>query len=168
MYVKHNNIMKYIKSILVVLACGLALVGCSKSSNGGGDDGDISYGGSVIGTWHMVSWSNVETGADIYLAIEEDGSFTLYQRYTEPFYQKFEGTYSYNDSVLSGSYDDGVAWADSYNVSFNADNTKMTMVRASDQNDISVYEKSTIPDEILSGMIVRSSIDFDGDSVRFL
>lgn len=158
--------MKYIKSILVVLACGLALIGCNKS--GGNSEDDVKYDGSVVGTWHMVSWSNTEATADIYLSIESDGTFTLYQRYTTPYYQKFEGTFSYEDSVLSGTYDDGVAWGDSYNVSFNADNTMMTMVRTSDQNDVSVYEKSEIPDEILSGMVVRSAVDAEDNTVRFL
>lgn len=158
--------MKYIKSIFVTLACGLALIGCTKS--GGNGNEDIKYDGSVIGTWHMVSWSNTEAGADIYLSLENDGTFTLYQRYTTPYYQKLEGTFSYTGTLLSGTYDDGVAWSDSYNVSFNADNTMMTMVRSSDQNDVSIYEKSTVPDEILSGMIVRSAIDAGEETVRFL
>lgn len=144
--------MKNIKLILIALMA-FALTGCSDSSNdnpeppGGGGSGS----GSVVGQWHMISWSTLST-ADVYLSFSDAGTFEVYQRVYTPQYVHFRGGYSYQDGTLSGQYSDNTAWGGSYSVSFNSDGTQMTLTRTASAGDVSVFVKAAIPDEIISSV----------------
>lgn len=163
--------MKSIKLLLIGLAAAFALAGCSESNGGTDPDPDPTPEGkgSVVGEWHMISWSTL-TAADIYISFNKSGSFELYQRLYTPEYVHLNGTYSYNEPALSGMYSDNVPWGNSYNVSFNSDGTQMTLTSTTSANDVSVFVKEKIPSEIISAQAAASSVQSrqSEDTPRFL
>ena len=68
--------MKNIKLLLIGLAAAFALTGCGDSSK---DTPEPEGDGNVVGSWHLVSWSSLQS-ADVYLSFSESGSFDIYQR----------------------------------------------------------------------------------------
>ena len=70
--------MKSIKLLLIGLAAAFALTGCGDSSK---DTPEPEGDGNVVGSWHLVSWSSLQS-ADVYLSFSESGSFDIYQRNT--------------------------------------------------------------------------------------
>lgn len=126
-------------------------VGCSDSSDGK-EPTEPSTAGSVIGSWHLKSWSALQN-ADIYLTFSEAGTFELYQRVYKPQYVHYNGSFSFEKSVLSGKYGDQTPWGDDYKVSFRADGNEMRLTATSSTGDVSIFVKSEIPEEILSGAL---------------
>lgn len=148
--------MKNIKFLLIGLVAAFALSGCGDSSEDNPGPGPIGGDGSVIGDWHLVSWSTL-AAADIYISFSEGGSFKLYQRLYSPEYVYLDGTYSYSDRTLSGKYSDNTPWGGpSYRASFNADGTQMTLTSTAREDDVAVYVKAEIPSEIVSGAVKPS------------
>lgn len=74
--------MKNIKLLLIGLAAAFALTGCGDSSK---DTPEPEGDGNVVGSWHLVSWSSLQS-ADVYLSFSESGSFDIYQRLYKPEY----------------------------------------------------------------------------------
>lgn len=161
--------MRIFKFFCVAFASLALMAGCSKSDGGGNNDDKKEDGkGTVVGQWHLVSWSNL-TAADVYLSFTEAGAFEIYQRVYSPEYVHYAGTYSYNNGVLAGIYSDSESWGSDYNVSFNADGSQMTLTSVKSSGDVSIFEKSTIPDEILSGDLTSTPQSRSGEeSFRFL
>lgn len=160
--------MRIFKFLCVAFASLALMAGCSKSDNGGNDDNNKVGQGSVIGQWHLVSWSAL-TAADVYLSFTEAGAFEIYQRVYSPEYVHYAGTYSYSNGLLAGVYSDSESWGSDYNVSFNADGTQMTLTSVKSAGDVSVFEKATIPDEILSGDLTSTPQSRSGEEpFRFL
>lgn len=164
--------MKNIKSLLIGLAAVCLLAGCGESSGednpqpgGGADIGD----GAVIGQWHMVSWSTL-TEADIYISFTGTGTFDLYQRLYTPGYVHLNGQYALKDRTLSGIYGDNIPWGSSYAVTLNSDKTRLTLTSAVNGDDVSVFVKAAIPDEIRNGVLSPSALQARSDEelVRFL
>ena len=142
--------MKSIKLLLIGLAAAFALTGCGDSSK---DTPEPEGDGNVVGSWHLVSWSSLQS-ADVYLSFSESGSFDIYQRLYKPEYVHLDGTYSYDKPTLNGRYSDNTPWGSaSYRVSFNADGTRMTLTSTSSTSDVSVFVKAEIPSEIISGAL---------------
>ena len=145
--------MKNIRLILIGLAAVFALTGCGDSSKDTPGPGPENGDGSVIGQWHMISWSTLKA-ADIYLSFDEAGSFHIYQRLYTNEYCRMDGTYSYDNSTLSGIYSGNIPWGSpSYRVSFNSDGTRMTLTSSASTGDVAVYVKAEIPSEIVSGAL---------------
>lgn len=159
--------MKICKIFCVALASLALLSGCSKSDDGGGNGGG-NGDGSVIGQWHLVSWSALSS-ADVYLSFSETGAFEIYQRVYSPSYVHYNGSYSFDKGVLSGLYSDGNPWGSSYKVTFQSNGTQMTLTSATSSGDVAVFVQSTIPDEILSGDLTSSPQSRSGEEpFRFL
>ena len=97
--------MKNIKWLLIVLAAACLTTACGGSSDDPGQPGNGS--GSVVGQWHMLSWSSAPAAADIYLSFDDAGAFDLYQRLEKPTYEHFSGmtlqVYQMNYQFLSGT-----------------------------------------------------------------
>lgn len=139
--------MKSIKKILLGLAVVFALASCGKTPDERPNKGSE---GSIEGQWHLVSWSTLNA-ADVYLSFGSNGTFDIYQRLYAPTYTHYEGTYRLSGNKLSGTYSDGTAWSnDSYTVKF-ADNGNQLTLTGATANDVAVYVKASIPDDILSG-----------------
>ena len=79
--------MKNIKLLLIGLAAAFALTGCGDSSK---DTPEPEGDGNVVGSWHLVSWSSLQS-ADVYLSFSESGSFDIYQRLYKPEYVHLDG-----------------------------------------------------------------------------
>ena len=160
--------MKNIKIFGLFLVMLAAFSGCGKSDNNGGG-GNENGDGTIVGQWHLISWSGTAAAADVYISFAEKGTFDLYQRVYSPEYVHYTGNYSYSDDRLSGKYSDNVAWASDYKVSFSTDGNQMTLTSTKSSTDISVYQKATIPDEILSGELSASQQSrADKEEFRFL
>ena len=153
--------MKSIKLLLIGLAAAFALTGCGDSSKDTPEP-------DVVGSWHLVSWSSLQS-ADVYLSFSESGSFDIYQRLYKPEYVHLDGTYSYDKPTLNGRYSDNTPWGSaSYRVSFNADGTRMTLTSTSSTSDVSVFVKAEIPSEIISGALESTPQSRAEDMPRFL
>ena len=153
--------MKSIKLLLIGLAAAFALTGCGDSSK---DTPEPEGDGNVVGSWHLVSWSSLQS-ADVYLSFSESGSFDIYQRLYKPEYVHLDGTYSYDKPTLSGRYSDNTPWG---SASFNADGTRMTLTSTSSTSDVSVFVKAEIPSEIISGALESTPQSRAEDMPRFL
>ncbi len=105
---------------------------------------------NCIGSWKLTSFCNIPADFDIYIAIRDNGTFTLYQRGADHTPVKFSGSYTFDPQscMFSGRYDDGTSWADSYIVE-DADGESMVWVNAADKSEISEYTRSEIPASIL-------------------
>ncbi|MCM1150665.1 MAG: hypothetical protein NC209_00870 [Alistipes sp.] len=149
----------------LVAACMLTACGGDSSDDPGTQPGDET---SVVGEWHMISWGQL-TAADIYLSFDQDGTFDLYQRLTKPSYEHFDGKYSYVGGKLSGVYSDDVPWGNTYEVSFGADGSQMTLTGIAGTDDVAVFARMSIPDEILSGELEAEALQVRSqETQRFL
>ena len=119
----------------------LALVGCEEPNNddGGGVSSDIA------GQWHIVDWNGEAPVFDVYVEFKS-GNFNIYQQVYSLYYEHFEGTYSINGDIVTGSYADGKPWACGYK--FEVANGKLTLKSQEDASVVSIYEKCTIPQAI--------------------
>lgn len=158
--------MRIFKFFCVAFASLALMNGCSKSD--GNNSSEEPGSGTVVGQWHLVSWSNL-SAADVYLSFNDTGSFEIYQRVYSPAYEHYDGTYSYDKGVLSGIYSDSKAWGSSYKVTFSSNGSLMTLSSIESAGDVSVFEKSTIPDDILSGELTSTPQSRSGEEpFRFL
>lgn len=157
--------MKNIKIFAALFAALFTFAGCGEDNNNP-DDPNYS-GGSVVGTWHMTSWAN-STAADIYVEFASDGTFDLYQRVFSPYYEHLEGTWTANGNTISGKYSDGEIWSSSYTVTFTNEGEKMQLTRTDNTEDVTHFEKGTIPEDILSGNLGVKSESGMNDGFRFL
>lgn len=92
-----------------------------------------------IGNWHLTKFCNREVEVDIYLTLNDDDTFVLYQREEEYPLEVFEGMYNYDVAtrVISGTYSDNVPWASTYTVSMSGED----MVWRSTSGEESLYER---------------------------
>lgn len=155
--------MRLFKYFAVCLALAVSLASCKKE-----DKPSTTNDGSVTGEWKLVSWSALSS-AEVYLSFKSDNTFDLYQRVYSPGFRHLDGTYSYASNVISGTYSDGAAWGAAYNVSYTEDGRQMIFTSTSDQGDVAVYEKCTIPEDVLSGNLESKSFEnSEFDNFRFL
>lgn len=134
---------KYIYTLIALL---LIATGCRK-------DKPVDHAKLVIGEWHCVPGT---FEADVYLAIDEAGTFDLYQQIGEGRHRHYSGEWTINDDVLSGTYSDGQPWGSEYQVSFSGSNT-MTMKALNGSDELMDYYREAIPSEIIDGSIIVKS-----------
>lgn len=118
---------------------------------------DVSLLEECLGSWKLDSFCGSDAELDIYMSLNDDNSFVLYQRSPEYEPTVFRGTYSFDPStnVFSGTYSDGVHWATSYRVeSVNGDT--MTWVNTANASEVSVYVRSEIPSTMLQNFGMSS------------
>lgn len=144
-----------IAALFILCASFAGACGCTRNGGPEGQDGEA---GPVTGQWHLESWGVLtQEQADVYVSFGEDGTFDLYQRVYTTWYEHYDGTYTQQDGLLSGTYSDGTAWGSEYTVLVSADKSTMTLTGASDASDVSVYRAGTIPEEILSGALLSKA-----------
>ena len=80
---------------------------------------------------------------DVYMAFKADNTFDMWQFIGAGRYQKYSGTWTLTDDMLTGKYSDGVQWGNIYKVSLEKD--LLTMEATEESNDIYVYARTTIP-----------------------
>lgn len=104
---------------------------------------------AIVGEWHL---STVEVdGAvqkysyDVYFAINNDGTFELYQKSgTQTRYTKFTGTCKSEGNQLSGVYSSGTPWGTSYTALVSGG---MLVLTTADGVEVQEYTKESLSQE---------------------
>lgn len=115
----------------------------------------------IIGGWHIKSFCGGTADADIYMQLNSDKTFLLYQRTNSATFVRFDGTYSLDESnsIISGTYSDGVSWANSYQYSINSNN-ELVFVNTSNSAEVTIYEPAAMP-TISTRSISRLAVSSD-------
>ena len=103
--------------------------------------------GSIIGSWKLTTWCEEESINQVYMDFHENNTFDLYQKLYSLIWLRYKGTYSLNDNILTGVYSDGIAWGAEYNVLYGIN--EICLIKKSDNSDIAIYTKETIPNHII-------------------
>ena len=139
------------RKVLYILAALMLItaVGCKK------EEKKIDYKARLAGEWHCTP---AEIDADIYVTFDAEGSFDLYQQIGEGRHRHYTGTWSSEESTLSGTYSDGSAWGSTYRMEFPDENTmKLTALNGSEE--VMTYVREAVPAEVKEGCIeVKSSL----------
>ena len=132
--------MRYLKILSLVVLSLVLMTACKNKDNNRGDND------AVVGEWVLVSWNEETPEFNVYISFAADGSFAIYQQVWSLDYELFTGTFTVSGDTLKGTYADGTKWASEYKF-VKSDNT-LTLV---DSKDVTgVYEKCTIPEEIIA------------------
>lgn len=124
------------------------------------EGGDTSM---MEGVWKLVQWRDSQPSFEVYMEIDATGGVLLWQKIDSRNWEKFLSAAYTEDGVISGVYDDGVAWGASYYYSVNGDS--MTWTDTQDSSDVSVYQRSTLPADLQS---IKRSSEQTTASARFL
>lgn len=148
------------KRFLRFAALSLAVVGlwACDDDKSYADPGMEVTAHSIAGTWQLTEWQNAPLAEGSYVYIEfirRDRKFKQYDnmesfgtRYRTGWFQIESGPST--GSVIRGNYDHtmGEEWSHRYIIR-DLSEMRMVWVAADDPDDVSVYVKSSIPDEIL-------------------
>jgi hypothetical protein len=143
-----------ISKIFVALLAICAVVACKPDNNSGsGNSGDSTWSsnGSPIGEWVLTQWNDSkELPFGVYLRLNEDNTFDLYQHTYSVLWVHYSGTFSISGTTLSGTYSDGVQWGGEYTIEYA---TSPKMIRLSKkgvtgEKDEAIYAETTIPAEV--------------------
>ncbi len=121
---------------------------------------------SIVGQWVLKAWANAtENLPEVYIEFTEYGNFYIYQHCYTSYFSVFSGTYDLSDDfLLRGLYSTGYSLATSYDVTFTA--KEMILTRIEDPDDVSVYVKGVIPNDIIEATPMTTKAA--GDVVPFL
>jgi hypothetical protein len=131
--------MAIMKKLLYILAAALLMAACGKET-------PVEQG--ICGEWHSTSLS---AEGEIYMSLTEDNKFELYQQIGEGRHRLYRGTYSFENDILTGKYNDGENWAYSYQVVLSG-NT-MTLTTLDESAQVSVFQREAIPAEVKDGSV---------------
>jgi hypothetical protein len=131
--------MAIMKKLLYILAAALLMAACGKET-------PVEQG--ICGEWHSTSLS---AEGEIYMSLTEDNKFELYQQIGEGRHRLYRGTYSFENDILTGKYNDGENWAYSYQVVLSG-NT-MTLTTLDESAQVSVFLREAIPAEVKDGSV---------------
>lgn len=136
--------MKTGMKILVVLLASAFLAGCS------GDD-EAPEDRTAYDGWMLTRWDDSSALAGkVYLQLEADGDFTLYQCLETYGFTRYTGTYSVTDEsgrqLMSGTYADGTAWKHAYEIESRGD--KIMVMTSSGEQILSEYERVAVPEYV--------------------
>lgn len=137
---------KYI--YLLFAAAAMLFVGCSD------DDDTATVDAGVVGEWQLIQW-NGDMAEDfvVYLDLQSDGTFQLYQQVEHSYYDHFTGSFTADGGLLEGRYSDGITWAYGFVLSDGGYTLTLTDQKS---NEVSVYTRSTIPAEVRGAQLTRS------------
>lgn len=151
--------MKTVYKLLLALSVAFASISCGETGSNGPVVSD-----QIVGEWHLVSVSGLNTVPQVYVEFGQDLSFDLYQKVGEGRYRKFDGTYAVSGTTLSGKYSDGEKWGSDYAVSF--DGEKMLLTAQNGSEEVCTYEKKALSETDKAEAILVTKSDEDGP--RFL
>lgn len=98
--------------------------------------------------WKLTVWKgSTDLAGKVYLQLDSDGTFALYQSIKYPGFKTFKGTYTVttknNVQVLSGKYEDGTPLKRSYEME--SKGTIAMVLRSVEEQIESEYERVEIP-----------------------
>lgn len=143
--------------MLAMAAVVLFSVACNNSKTPNGP----TVGGfeNIEKEWKLVSVDGVANDFSVYIKFE-GGIFALYQQVYTWDYQFFEGEYSIDGGVLSGTYFDGGEWKTSYSGGVSDDGKFLTLKSKESTPVTYVYEACTIPEEVYNEATATRSAEF--------
>lgn len=106
----------------------------------------------ICGEWHYLSADNK---TDIYLNLMPDGRFELYQKFEAGIHHLYRGSWTLEDSTLSGIYNDGEAWNNSYIVTVSDDKNALNLKYTGDESADFLYSRTTIPESVKETCIIE-------------
>lgn len=139
--------MKRTTNIILTVAAVICLAAsCQK------EDQAPALDKALVGTWHLaetiVDGTELdEKAADVYLVLNSDCTFELYQKTGSQSdrYDLYTGVCSAEGGVLSGTYASGTPWGSSYK--YKVVGTSLTLT-SSDLMEEQVYDKESLPEGI--------------------
>ena len=128
-----RNMNRFTYVIFSVVASLMMLVSCAEKL-----DPELE---KVVGEWRYAGDDASEMW-DVYIAFDKNCTFEVYQKLGDGAYRRFEGRYTVDGGILSGTYSDGYPMARDYKVSRSGSILTMTFVG----EDVAYrYKKTTIP-----------------------
>ena len=161
--------MKITKIFVAILAlCAFAACEPNNNNGGGGGGDDIwSDNGSPVGEWALTEWNeSKDLPFGVYLQLNENNTFDLYQHTSNVLWVHYAGTYSLNGSTLSGVYSDGESWATDYTIKYNKIAEPKQISLTSPDNK-GIYTATSIPDAVID-QATEAIVARSGESKRFL
>lgn len=146
--------MKKFFKIVVILLAAVVVVGCDGSKVNPLEKG-------MVGGWHLTESpllsKDTKDVLDVYVEFRLDKSFTLYQKdmNTPIYYNTYNGTYLIVEDVVTGRYSDGKNWGavNGYKATYDEVLGTLTLVNVDMPDDVSVFTRTTIPDEVKGGAV---------------
>ena len=132
---------KYIYLLAVAI---IALVGCEKEGNK-----DAEHTCVVCVQWRAEELS-AEVG--IYIDFLCNGTFELYQKMDNGAFELRRGKWNLDAGVLTGTYNDGEAWATSYKATVSGE--ALTLIAQSEGSETNRYKKCEIPAGVTENCVV--------------
>ena len=133
---------KYIYLLAVAM---IALVGCEKDPG----STDPEHTCVVCGQWRGEELS-AEVG--IYIDFLCNGTFELYQKMDNGAFELRRGKWNLDAGVLTGTYNDGEAWATSYKATVSGE--ALTLIAQSEGSETNRYKKCEIPAGVTENCVV--------------
>ena len=132
--------MKKVLYYMILAVATVLVAGCKKDKEG-------ETTPACVGEWHLTniavkSVTYAGQTVDVYLSLQDGGSFELYQMVGQGRFRRYTGTWKLDGTVLSGTYTSKKPWGSSYQVSVEGNTLKLT---SSTSGEVDTYEKATIP-----------------------
>lgn len=162
--------MKLLTIISLALAATVLFTSCGKGESSGTQQ-PVGSCEQVAGDWHLTATGNGNaTDFDIYLRLTADGKFEMYQQLQTMRYTKYAGTFAVAGGTMTGVYADGKQWRSSYTATLNAERNVLTLTSRSAADNVSVFERTAIPDDVFNRTESDGSraVAGDGEATRFL
>ena len=148
----------------------LFMLACSSDSSSSSGAGETKWGeeGLVVGSWELTSFNDATNEAKprVYIALNDNGTFDLYQQFKSVEWVHYKGTYTFDGTLLSGEYQDGKAWGAAYSVEFAVNPARMRLTR-SNGTDISIYTAiEEIPEAVVDETGVIAFDQFESNDTK--
>lgn len=131
------------KKILYILTTLLLLTACGEK-NSDPVKKEPTFEEKLCVEWHSTALPLQD--ADVYLKLNIDKTFELYQKIGDGAHRLYRGTWNIEENILTGVYNDGESWSAAYEVTLN--DKFMTLTSQNDAAEASIYVKEEIPAEI--------------------
>lgn len=141
----------------VIAALAFLMAGCGSKDK---KEDTTNYDGWMLSRWN----GGTELSGKVYLQLNADRTFSLYQSIDVPGYRKLTGTYTEEGQVLSGTYSSGMPWESSYVIE---KRTKTELQLRSETDVVSIYTAVEVPAYVKDG-VVASGVRSSGAEKPFL
>jgi hypothetical protein len=150
---KSMKIMRFSKIFLAAIIALGTTIGCAPNIEGGGNVDTTKWEneGTLVGEWELTSWSgNNNAKPLIYLILNEDSSFDMYQKVYTSNWTHYDGNYSVSEeNILSGTYSDGEKWYGDYAIQYAENPRRIRLTNVKEENEVLIYTESVVPTSVL-------------------
>jgi hypothetical protein len=150
---------------LINIISGLAIIIMTAVSCEKIDDGKPTIASKLVGEWHFIGMradgAMLKPEIDIYLSINSDCTFELYQKSGSQNlrYDKYTGTCYTDGNILTGVYSNGKPWGGKYIYAITMDGFTLKSYNLLEEQR---YVKATISEDIKTNanLVTRSAGGF--------